>query len=321
MSQSSNSQDGSSSGSGPWIKFYAFVIGSLAVLVFAFYLGGARERSNSLSRFDNLSPQSAVVSKKLELKVHWLGTPDTINKFNGAEGDVCTILSDCFKSDYFKPDPIKYPNNPLQPCHNTLKSIYSAFDSGFYFDGPRVVGFLSSDTRKGNGFASVNLFNVCVRREDRGKGIAKSMLPEYIKAVTDMHVTAGTKVYVGLDVDFDTESAVAAFSLYAKMGFNRWWEPCPSIYNFDYKVIEKQLMMANPEIEPNTNPYHNQRPAFLFPMSQLFLRRKDTLQKQIRDSQGKVFNHFCMVMLLGADDFGKIGSDIRDSVKEALKSK
>lgn len=299
-----------------WIKFGLFVIGSLLAVALSFYLGAARERANSTSFYQTLIPETKKSGKKMKLGVHWRGSPITLNKDGDPEGDVCSILSDCFTSSYFQPDPIKYPENPMKTCHNTLKNILRSFDSGFYFDGPRVIGFVSSDLKRSQGFSSINIYNVCIRKEDRGKGVAKSLMSDYIKAITDRHIPTGTKVYVGLDVDFDTEMSVAAFAVYAKMGFNRWWEPCPSINDFDYQIIERQLLMANPEI----NSAQNQRPAFLFPMSQMILRRADTLHKQIRDTRGNVFTHFCMVMLLGADDFEKVGADIRDSVQDALKS-
>lgn len=303
-----------------WIKSVIIV----AIVILSFFLGTVLEKTrkeSSNSKFSSTLNSGSTEGKQWKLGVHLKGSPNTLNKFNDPEGDVCTILSDCFKSKYFRPDPINFPDNPMETCHSTLRSILQAYDNGFYFDGPRVIGFVSSDLSREADFTSINFYNVCVRREDRGKGVAKAMMSDYIKAVTDKQVEPGTRVYLGLDVDFETESAVAAFAMYAKMGFNRWWEPCPSIYHFDYKIMERQLKMANPELDDPSEPASN-RPSFIFPMSQMILRRPDTLKQQIRDSRGNVFHHFCMVMLMGADDFGSVGRDIKELVQGSIsKSK
>ena len=300
-------------------RYYRFVliaILTVGALFLAFHVGSMREKAA-------IEKEIAVkaVKKKMELAVHWAGGPVTLTKDGDTDTDACIILSQCFKSYHFMPDPVKFPENPYKTCHATLRSILRSFDSGFYFDGPRLVGFISSDFDNANSFSQISLYNICVRKEERGKGIAKAMIPEYIKSVIATRTLKNIpRVYIGLDVDFDTESAVAAFALYAKMGFNRWWEPCSSIGRFDFNTMERQFLMANPS-EIINNETEAKAPSFLFPMTQFMLRRKESLKKQIYDSKGNVFNHFCMVMLMGADDFGTVGMDIKDAVQSALKSK
>lgn len=291
------------------------LIGILAVgaaFLLVFHFGSIGEKT--LIKKEN----TAKSVKKMDLAVHWAGSPVTLTKDGDLDADACILLSQCFKSAHFVPDPIKFPKNPYKTCHATLRNILRAFDSGFYFDGPRLVGFISSDYENYGTFSQVSLYNVCVRKEERGKGIAKAMVPEYIKSVVAKRTPKNIpRIYIGLDVDFDTESAVGAFALYAKMGFNRWWEPCSSISQFDFNKMERQLSMANPEAEPGSDP---KLPSFVFPMTQLMLRRKESLVKQIYDTKGGVFTHFCMVMLMGADDFGSVGVDIKSAVQNALKS-
>lgn len=300
------------------IQFVSFLILTAGALYLAFFLGSKREKE-AMER----EMAAKAVKKKMELAVHWAGGPVTLTKDGDQDADACIILAQCFNSYHFVPDPVKFPENPYKTCHSTIRSILRAFDSGFYFDGPRLVGFISSDFDNSNSFSQISLYNICVRKEERGKGIAKAMIPEYIKAVAAKRASKNVpRVYIGLDVDFDTESAVAAFALYAKMGFNRWWEPCSSIARFDFNTMERQLIMANPPPENNNDAEAKAKtPSFIFPMSQLMLRRKEALKKQIFDSRGTVFTHFCMVMLMGADDFGTVGVDIKDAVQSALKSK
>ena len=289
--------------------------GLLTVLIvagftFAFFTGAWREKQRQSNRISKIQTQE---TKKTEMVVSWKGSSNIINKEGDLDGDVCVLLSKCFSSKYFVPDPINYPENPLQPCHKTMKVILRAFDNGFYYEGSKLVGFISGESIHDVGYSAINLYNVCVRAEERGKGFAKAMVPEFIKQIVDKRVPKpNPKVYIGLDVDFDTETAVSAFALYAKMGFNRWWEPCPSINDFDYHVLERQNELANP---PESS---EKRPSLIFPMSQMMLRRRQTLTSQLHDEKGKVYNHFCMVMLLGVDDFGSIGREMKEIIQSAL---
>lgn len=299
------------------VQLILVIILSLGALVLAVRYGSIRERA-AIEK--EMAVAVKVEKKKFDLAVHWAGEPVTLTKDGDENADACIILSQCFTSNHFKPDPVKFPNNPYQTCHSTLRSILRSFDSGFYFDGPRLVGFISSDYDNANSFSQISLYNICVRKEERGKGIAKAMVPEFIKSVISKRTPKNIpRVYIGLDVDFDTESAVAAFALYAKMGFNRWWEPCSNIGRFDFNIMERQLLMANPP--ESTNESEAKPPSFVFPMTQFMLRRKQALNNQIYDSKGKVFTHFCMVMLMGADDFGTVGVDIKDVIQSALKLK
>ena len=308
-----------------WIKAGIICTTAVTLMILFFFLGAARERATSSSKYLSLLPSESKSDgrgkKTMELAVHWSGDPITLNKFGDSDGDACELLSECFKSKYFVRDPEKYPDNPLQPCHATLRNILRSFDSGFYYDGPRLVGFVSSDLKRSEGLTgghnSIDIYNVCVRKEERGKGIGKTMIPDFIKAIVDRHNLKDSKTYVGLDVDFDTESGIAAFAMYAKMGFNRWWEFCPSISSFDYKVMERQSTLANP-VELETN--ESSRPTFIFPMSQIILRRQETIKNQLKAGRGKVLTHFCMVMLLGSDDFGAIGSDLKKMVKDSINA-
>lgn len=278
-------------------------------IVFAFFLGTWREK-----QIQSVENSKKIESKKTKLLVNWRGT-DEINKEGDLDGDACILLSKSFSSKHFAPDPVNFPDNPLKACHKTLKNILKGFDNGFFYEGDRLVGFISGDPFNAADFSVVNLYNVCVRSEERGKGFAKAMVPEFVRQVIEKRVTKRPKqpIYIGLDVDFSTETPVAAFALYAKMGFNRWWEPCSSINDFDFSVLKRQHDLANPP--ESSEP---QRPSVIFPMSQLFLRRSKTYGNQLLDDKGQVRKHFCMVMAWGVDDFGSIGTEMKEIVQSAL---
>lgn len=302
-----------------YMKLAGYSLLILSILGLFFYLGTLTKGDTGNSHGGKGSDKAVISENKMELKVHWVGEEATLLKDGDEDADACILLSQCFKSAYFTPDPVKFPENPLKQCHATLRSLLSSFDSGFYFNGPRLVGFISSEYKNTGAYSKVILYNVCVRSEERGKGIAKGMVPEYVKAVVGKRIAKDApKVYVGLDVDFDTETAVSAFALYAKMGFNRWWEPCSNVSYFNFNRLEHQHLLANP-VTSNSDGFTTKSPAYVFPMSDMVLARQAALSKKLYDRNGVPYTHFCMIMLLGADDFGSIGKDIKDTIQSALK--
>ena len=140
------------------------------------------------------------------------------------------------------------------------------------------------------------------------------MIPKFVEAIRALRIVKPatspdyqtTKpLYIGLDVDFESESAVSAFALYAKLGYNRWWQPCASISYFNYHTLP----------DPSTSP-----PDSGLPFSQALLNRQAFLNSRLINPEGpQVYTHFCMVMLWGADDFGAVGKDILTAVQKGLK--
>lgn len=289
---------------------------------FAFVLSTSTNIGNSGEDF-NLDSHSISSSQHDEeqtsgLFMHWSNEQNpTFHNAGDPDTDICVLLSQCFS--IYAPDPNTFPENPLQYCHFSLPFILNILDTGFYFDGPRVVGFISASFSNQIGFSSINLSDVCVRKEERGKGIAKTMIPQFIKSVKEKRISAEVeRVYVGLAVDFKTESAVNAFSLYAKLGFNRWWEPCHHISLFDYEKLEYQWIMANPPLSDQGSYYYP--PTMHFPMEEVILRGKSALNEMIYDQDDNVLNLFCMVMSHGEDDFESIGRRIKETIETETQS-
>ena len=89
---------------------------------------------------------------KFELKIHEAGTPITLQKDGDVDNDVCEILSECFTVKSVVRDPVNFPDNPLARCHKTLRRILNAYDSGFFYEDSRIVGFVSAAVNDFNSF-------------------------------------------------------------------------------------------------------------------------------------------------------------------------
>lgn len=180
-----------------------------------------------------------------------------------------------------------------------VKRSLGVYDSGFMFEKDRLVGFISSITREsvtdsnGQKRPVVELHNVCVRKEDHGRGLVKPLIRNYLQQY--FGARGIRSALVGLAVGFDTPDAAAAFTAYAKLGFLRWWEPCLSLADFNIaKVI------------------NSEEPAF--PMSDWWLAAGD--RHRLQQKMGR-FKRFCMVKEWPSDDFYSLGSNIQDIVSES----
>lgn len=148
--------------------------------------------------------------------------------------DACRILPGCFLGLF-----------PSESCRSKIKQGLNTYDCGVMVEETegqpdRVVGFISIHANKSqNDYYSLGIYNVCVDSEKRGQGIAKRMLPDFVKEVIKhrklekyAEATGLTKDNTGkiippllvyLSVDLSTPSYESAFSLYAQLGFLRWW--------------------------------------------------------------------------------------------------
>ncbi len=251
----------------------------------------------------NGSKSAASIAKpKLTIAMHHAGDPITLQRDGDIDSDACVLLSSCFPDRFFAARPDLNPDAPLTRCQRNLKILLNDFDSGFLYEGKRLVGFISSNIREATMEkahqrspvrAEVELYNVCIRQEDRGRGLARSLASMY---VDELSAVNGFKTaWVGLDVDFQTPSAKEAFTLYAKMGFMRWWQPCRSINDFDFSQLEST-------------------PA-RFPAAWWFLNAAGGLKKE--KFGGKT--HFCMVKEWPTDEFYKIGAAVEAGINSTVE--
>lgn len=252
---------------------------------------------------DPITQANSSNNKKLTVAIHHAGDPIVLHRANDPLSDACVLLSSCFPDNFFglRPD---LPN-PLEKCHNNIKLLLGSYDSGFMYEGDRLVGFISSILEERMALTGdesrpvVELYNVCIRKEDRGRGLAKSLVTEYLKQLfLDHNVKSAL---VGLDVNFDTPDAAAAFTLYAKLGFLRWWEPCRTIGRFDFTKLF-------PSAEQKKR----------LPLSSWWQAIGDS--SLLKQKMG-MFTHFCMVKEWPGDDLYTLGSQIHEVVKEGVQER
>lgn len=287
-------------GSRYWaVLAFAMTIGLVLGALLGSQLAHNRNRTAMISAENATAPNAATpnTSKpQLTMAIHHAGSPITLQLDNNPDSDACSLLSTCFPDRFFAARPDLFPDAPLTRCQRNLRLLLNDYDSGFLYEGRRLVGFISSvirrtDTNSHSQSAPpqssatvvpmVELYNVCVRAEDRGRGLAKSLINLYLDQLAADE--SFSVAHVGLDVDFTSASAREAFALYAKLGFMRWWQPCRSIANFDFDQVRRT-------------------PA-RFPAAWWFLNRAGLG----KDKFGGM-THFCMVKEWPGDDFYRLGS-------------
>ena len=152
-----------------------------------------------------------------------------------------------------KPNPTEIPDDPMKTCHDLITPLMiEVYDSGFVYDTKadgKLVGFISNRLLENDDFKWMNLFDVCVRKEARGKRIANKMIPDFINEIIKIRSSDDKPLkYIGLGVDFNTPDFEKAFKLYLKLGFNTWWQGCEtSIKEFDFAEMDKQSEGMDPD--------------------------------------------------------------------------
>lgn len=288
------------------LVYFTFFLGSilLAYVIFHFgYISGqkaSKETVNNQKRGSKETDNTIVTPAKLEFKVQWAGSENKLTRKYDKNTDPCELLQHCF--DGFEPDEKTYPNDPFKQCHLIVERKFSNLDNGFMFEGEKLVGFASIDYKDDHHIrAEMRVYNVCVRKDDRGKGAARQLVPQLIRSVKEKRVTVpNIPVYAGLSVKFTTDSSALAFATYAKLGFIRWWQPCSGAHEINFHIIQSQESSTNPD----------------FPVADYILKRDQTMKKLfVPDASGAVPESLCMVMKVGYDEFNTIGNQMKTYIK------
>lgn len=161
--------------------------------------------------------------------------------------DSCRILIDCYPGDF-------PPHRDLAACHEQHERDLTRFDSSAIIYKGEVVSFISLDirvNRKNPAQVSMHLYNVCVDRRFRNRGLAKMLVEKSVESLVEYHKLTrdGRKVLLGLDVNLASEFGSQSFALYAKLGFLRGWQPCHSVMVVDWRPFFESAKLpevANP---------------------------------------------------------------------------
>lgn len=277
---------------------------------------------------------------RYELRTSFANDRSTmIHQQYGTMMDACRILQQCFVGSDVYGTP--------EVCKRSLDPTIKYYDSGFWVEmvegkEDRLVGFLSihhdvahkarsqwqrtqqNQPQQSDDYHSLILYNVCIDEERRGQGVAKKMIPAFIDAMikhyklekyakaTGREIDAQTgkpipPLVVGLDVDMTSDTMAEAFSLYAKLGFVRWWTPCSSVANHKWTaLIDTQLAWEDGKQGPGVNEKRDERgnvkkttgllPTRMadFPLARLLWEPKSYLKNAFNLGTGKKPNHFCM---------------------------
>jgi GNAT superfamily N-acetyltransferase len=213
--------------------------------------------------------------------------------------DNCPMLAECFPSA----DSI-YAS--YDACHRSMKFILRHYDNAIVIDKEtgRSVGFISFHVERNPANkrqAAINIYNVCVHQEHRGQGLAKRLLSEGLAGVMEYYVDLRRRspppldepILLALDVDLRSSMAAESFSMYAKAGFLRAWQPCRSIADVDWRP----LYLADQRAESVSSPMA----SMLTDLSQYVAnelegrqsRRHLPSRSNSSNSSGN-FDHYCM---------------------------
>lgn len=287
-------------------------------------------------------PPKLVVEPKprYELRTSFSNDPSTMvhQKYHSGM-DACRILQQCFVGSDVYGTP--------EVCKRNLDPTIKYYDSGFWVEmmegkEDRLVGFLSihhdisyksrsqyqrnqqKQPAQPDDYHAFIIYNVCIDEERRGQGIAKKMIPAFIDAMIkhyrlEKYAKATGKetdpktgklvppLIIGLDVDLTSDTMPEAFSLYAKLGFVRWWTPCTSVaYHKWAPLIDTQLAWADERqghgINDTKDPQGNVKKttgllptrSSDFPVARMLWDARSYLTNAFNLGTGKKPNHFCM---------------------------
>lgn len=222
--------------------------------------------------------------------------------------DTCRIMPQCFSHSKSFGD--------LTKCQETVDLTMRHYDSGLLIetspDGvEEVVGFLSALPVRRQNHIFIFFYNVCIDSSRRRKGLAKKLLTDFVDKYVGITNWPRDRIFLALDVDLRTPVAVGALSLYLKLGYVRWIEPCKSVAENDVSNV--------------INPPYRQRP--LENLAAIFTDPKGYAKKSYKkydpsspehSAKGPHPTHFCMYKKL-TESFDDIGRALVETVADLDK--
>lgn len=178
--------------------------------------------------------KAAADSDAIVLVTHHPDKPGRVHEPDTAM-DACRILQGCYPGE-------NSIFTDRKTCHENMPWILRSFTSSALRHRGQVVGFVSfemSREREGDANVAIMVYNVCVDPALRSRGLARRLMQEGVEEMLDHHRLRGHNVLLGLDVNLTSEMAAVAFSIYAKLGFVRAWQPCHSVGDVDWRPLFK----------------------------------------------------------------------------------
>lgn len=236
-------------------------------------------------------------------------SPSPIIHQRGGLLDNCPMLMDCF------PDPDSIYRD-MDSCHSNMNYILKYYDSSIILVDGKSVGFISfhmEEDPDNPDHKAINIYNVCIDKKYRGKGLAKKMTEEGVEEMIRHHKLKGKKTLLALDVNFKDKMAAEAFSMYVKLGYFRAWQPCHGIGDIDWRPLfntPKADLVKSPlsTILSDPETYKKEEIIGNKLLPHLQSRRK---------TRNEPMFHYCMFKFYG-ESWHSLGQTLNAPIKEML---
>lgn len=263
----------------------------------------AKEAEREKVEIKNAMKRPAEPTYRVEMQL--TDNPSTVIHKRNTLMDVCRIMPQCFGHSKTFGD--------LKSCQDGISLTMEHYDSGILIETApggqeEVVGFLSALPVRRENQIFIFFYNVCIDSSRRRKGLAKKLLSEFVEKYVSITNWPRDRIFLALDVDLRAPVAVGALSLYIKLGFVRWMEPCKNVY-------ENEVSRA---IRPphNTRPLHNLAAIFADPKGYAKRWYQPFDPSHPSHKKGEAYpTHFCMYKKL-EDSFDGIGKALVASVAD-----
>lgn len=277
--------------------------------------------------------------KEIKMYHHFVDVGSDLHQPN-TEMDACPLLISCFGEND------RYSVYGEEHCPNNLDLTLKYYDSAYLVEedgvNRKAVGFISIHHQRASELTRTRIspakdqhalivYNVCVHPEYRGRGLGKRLVPEFVDAMIKHYKLESfaqsrgdnpddpPPLIVALDVELDTPSSQEAFSIYARQGFIRWIQPCKSVAELDWRIVNDTRGKIHPlgqMLSADRGKYL--REAYRLDPDNGSIIRTSLTRGPERDGQGRVkkdqpkdprlVNHLCMYKYY-ADSYGQIAKD------------
>lgn len=171
-------------------------------------------------------------SSLIKMVHHFKNKPGLVHQVNSSM-DACPILVECYPG-------VESIYANYSTCVENMPLILKYYDSSALVKDGHVIGFISYNVERDHQIPknrAISIYNVCIDPVVRGRGLAKRMLAEGIEAVISHYSLLPESTLLALDVDLTSQMGAESFSLYAKLGFLRGWQPCRSVGDVDWRPL------------------------------------------------------------------------------------